>query len=597
MEETPTTDWKWLLGLGLVVIGAVYLRAVTFGHMSGYDDYYYLFGRPEVKDWWSASWRRRLMTEGVGYWMPVPTFIYAHLRLLFGEQYVHAVHAFNIGVHLVNVWLVFSLVRRWADVRVGVLVALLWGIHPVQVESVAWVTNTKNVLFATGTLSGLLIWERHLDGEGRFDSLAFTAGTISVIFLLTLGCRPEAALFPMLLVATLVRREVSLEMVRGAAIVVAVPVVVAGLYVPYVVSGYDDVVTGMIQENTVRGRYVCVTRAFEETVRHFVFPFDLEPAYFLRSDVTLVDTLPGAFAILTLTALLAVLLLKRLRGLLFPLVFALVAYAPYSQVFAVPRLTADTYLYLPSIGGILFVVRALERLAERRSKEKGGEASGRLKQGFVIAVIVVFAGLGAVTHFQVGRWRNPITLWRPVLAKSPKVWRPYAHLAEEHMERGNWERSAAILDTGMDVFRRSHKYPSFMPMVYEKVGRPDKALAIAVEALKRDRSVEPFQYQVFLGLLARHGFALRDGRELEGLVEKAVDVMTSNERWMQDRRQRLPLAAYFVRHERPDLARPFLARELASKEPHCAAWELVESLPKAKRRELTEQGPPARCRR
>ncbi|MFB6262574.1 MAG: hypothetical protein ABEL76_02945, partial [Bradymonadaceae bacterium] len=117
----------WLVGL-LLVVAAVYARAAGYGMLPGFDDGLYLNNRPEVRDWWGASWWRRLVTPATGYGVAVPTFVYAHVKLAFPEGFPQVLHAVNIAGHLVNTVLVYLLVRRWEDDRLGLAVAALWGL-------------------------------------------------------------------------------------------------------------------------------------------------------------------------------------------------------------------------------------------------------------------------------------------------------------------------------------------------------------------------------------------------------------------------------------------------------------------------------------
>ncbi|MFB6350217.1 MAG: tetratricopeptide repeat protein, partial [Bradymonadaceae bacterium] len=280
-----------------------------------------------------------------------------------------------------------------------------------------------------------------------------------------------------------------------------------------------------------------------------------------------------------------------------PLVFGgaitVLAYLPYSQIYPIPRLAADSYLYLPSVGAVFVGVVAAVR-AEKYLFTRGSVSPEKTA---VVVCVVAVGLLGIKTHMQLDRWRNNITLWKPVLAEQPRVWRPYHYAAEAYMDRGKWRRAAATLEAGLSVFRASDVYPAFMPRTFERVGNVERAMNLAIEALLRDRAPNPFHYQVYLGLLARHDLELPDDAEVERVTERAVEFVTGRDELMARRGQRLPLAAYFVRHDRDRWAVPFLRREFSARRPHCLSWVLVERLGvEAARRLDPVPPPPERCR-
>ncbi len=586
---------RWLILAGLlVVVAAVYVRAVGFGHMHGFDDNTYLFNRPEVEHWWRVSWWQRLTTPKIGYWIPVPTFVYAHLRAASPELYVPLVHGLNIALHVANVGLVYLLVSRWSTAASGLIVAAIWGLHPVQVESVAWLTNLKSLLFATAVLTGLFVWDRYLCSEpGRRRTLLAVATTL-VCYLVALGCKPVAVVFPgLLLLQSWFRRRtwwLSWE-VWGLVVCQAG---LAAVYLPVALSDHGTRVTGLEATQSVWRWYARIARAFELSLRNLLVPTDLGPAYYATSQISTIAVVPGTAALAAVGLTVAALWMRRRWRLLLAAGIAAVTYLPYAQLHPIPRLAADTYLYLPSVGVICVIVWSLAR----HPKPDSTTAEPRRRKAVAgLAICAVLAVLGMMTHTQLDRWRNPVTLWKPVLVEHPRVWRPYEGLAEGYKERGQWARAAAVLEKGLPVFRASRYYPKFLPLVFEKVGEPKRAWSLAAEALRRHRSPSPFHYEVYLGLLARHDLPLPDDERAEELTDRAVDLVTSHAGWMSVRQHRLPFANYFVRHDRPQWALPFLRREFEADQPHCLGWILYHRLPEDARAKIGEiPAVPDRCR-
>ncbi len=149
-----------------VVLVSVYFPAASYGTIPTWDDTSFVVFRPEILDWWGTSWWNRLVNPNIGYPIPIPTALYAFLRSVFGENcYFQALHQIHIGIHLLNTWLVWRLARYWlagtqksrcdsgtqascphcdsAPISIPLAITAAWAFHPVLVESVAWLTNTK----------------------------------------------------------------------------------------------------------------------------------------------------------------------------------------------------------------------------------------------------------------------------------------------------------------------------------------------------------------------------------------------------------------------------------------------------------------------
>lgn len=582
-----------VLGAVLVLGVVVYGRSVGYGLLDAWDDGLYVLGRAEVRDWWAATWWRRLMTPETGYPVPLPTFLYAHARLLWPESYPQVLHGLNLAVHLGNVGLVFALVRRWSGRRMGLAVATLWALHPVGVETVAWVTNLKGLLFASCLLGALLVWERFLEAAPEARSGWRSGAAVLGLTVLALGCRPEAIVMPLLLGLAAWRRSdrAAVPVLVGLGVAVGV---LGALYLPAALRGQEEVISGMrfgrgagLWETAAR-----VMLALEIAVRNVVVPLDLEPAYYVDPRVGVVDVLPGLAVLLGLVALGVGLAVRGRRDLLFAVLVGAVLYGPFSQLLPLTRLMADSYLYLPSMVALYFAIRAGAEVAGRWT------VGGRAKKGRMAAlgVLVAVAGGFAVKSYQqVGRWENQITLWQPLVVEHPTVWKPYLQVADGYRQRGEWEKAAAVVEEGLTAFRRQRTYPEFIGEVYDRAGQPRRALALAFEAARRHRAPVPKHFRNYLAVLARHDFPLPDHAEAEAVTERAVEVYADRPDFMASRQRRLSLAAYFLRRGYPEWAVPFVRREFESAEPHCAAWRFAGALAEGDRAGLEVPAVPERC--
>ena len=77
-DEARSPTRRDLASLAVLVIAtvAVYYRVIDFDLIYAWDDGLYVLHRPEVKDWFAVSWRKRLLTPELGYPVALPTFLY-----------------------------------------------------------------------------------------------------------------------------------------------------------------------------------------------------------------------------------------------------------------------------------------------------------------------------------------------------------------------------------------------------------------------------------------------------------------------------------------------------------------------------------------
>ena len=142
----------------------------------------------------------------LGQYMPVNTLLYILIYKLFGFN-PSAFHAASLAVHCANVMLVFTILSKillkvkpnWKTGRAkgfSVLGSLVFAIHPLQVESVAWISASKVVLYTLFVLLGLWAYLKYING--RKLSWLFA---VAFCYLLAYGSKEQAIIFPLNLLA------------------------------------------------------------------------------------------------------------------------------------------------------------------------------------------------------------------------------------------------------------------------------------------------------------------------------------------------------------------------------------------------------------
>lgn len=513
-HESPvrTPRWRWVgAGLLLVVVDLLAFGGVVEFGWVAWDDPLHVWLNPVVREWSGVSWYRRLMTPALGYPSAVPVGVYALFWDLFGEQSARPIHAFCLVVHVGNALLVWRLVLEWFDSRtVGWWAALFWSTHPVVVEGVAWVSNLKELTMTVFLLAALVAWERCLDD----DSSGGWAALFGVTVLLGLWTKPTfVVVAPLATFRFWYRGEHDSTATSVWRWVLGGTWVVVLAWTAHFASSYASFLGEGAAKFEARSYGVTILKALGLQVRNYAYPFHLEPYYpfdLIHFDVYalvgLVTLLAGSVA--TLWAI------WRRSVAATPLVFASVAYAPYSNLRPLPRFTADTYTYLPSIGVAALLALGVETL------RRGLADRGHRRWLATAAAGCLVAGWTSLSAAQVQRWRSTEALFEPLLGEPHKFALPYTLVAYEKYRIGEVEPAVDLLDRAWPRLQETRELPRFAPRAYVEAGRLERAAAARLHVA--DRYAEDREGWVrALEFLVRHDLPRPEGEAAE-LFRRAV---------------------------------------------------------------------------
>jgi protein O-mannosyl-transferase len=155
----------------------------------------------------------------IGNYHPLTMILYALLYRVAGKQ-PEVFHTASLLIHVLNVLLVFWFIWLLSGRKliVAAVTSLLFGIHPMHVESVAWAAELKDVLYAAFFMAGLITYLKYLKPEDAFEAkrpvslLVFTF----IFFLCSVLSKPAAVTFPLLLwvIDFYCKRPVDKRMIR-----------------------------------------------------------------------------------------------------------------------------------------------------------------------------------------------------------------------------------------------------------------------------------------------------------------------------------------------------------------------------------------------
>jgi tetratricopeptide (TPR) repeat protein len=413
-------------GLGLVALAAATLAA--FGGVRGngwilFDDPGYVFDNPHISHGFTLAGLRWLTHAQHGAnFHPLTSVTHMLIVQAFGLD-PGAHHVVSLLLHALNaVLLALALHRLTGAWWRSVLVAALFALHPLRVESVAWASELKDVLSGLFFMLVLLAYARWAERPG-----AWRYGVVVACFGLGLLAKPMLVTLPFVLVLLdlwPLGRWPGFPAPAGTRFVpVRAPMrPLAGLlwekWPLFALVAASSVVTFLVQRASgavapaagmpLSDRAANAALAYWRYLGLTLWPRDLIPFHGLSGSVDLVRGLLGAVALAAVTGWVVWRARRRPAALVgwFWYVGTLVPVIGLVQVGMQSH--ADRYTYLSVIGIAVAVVWSL-----------GAPGRGPLRVALGVAAVTALGVLGAATARQVAWWKDNTTLFRHVLAVDP----------------------------------------------------------------------------------------------------------------------------------------------------------------------------------
>jgi len=427
------------LGLMLLVL-ALYARTLGHGFVA-YDDPVYVRDNEVVGAGWTLEGLRWSFGFHAGNWHPLTWLSHMLDVELFGlEPGPH--HLVNAALHALAAGLLFALARRlglqpWS----AFLAAALFALHPLRVESVAWISERKDVLSGVLYLATLLAWMAW--------TRAPTAGRYALALgLFALGLMAKSMLVTLPVVLVLLAR-CGLARPAGRRLapwlapffLLALATGAATLWIQRAEGA-----VGSLAALTFAERGANALRTYGIYVLESVWPSGLAclvphpVAVTPPAELGRVLYLPAALAAAGLAgALVLAFRARRTRPeLVFGLAWYVVVAAPVIGFVQVGvQAHADRYTYLPTIGLALALAWTLERLVTARPA---------LRAPVFVGMLAVLVALALVSLRQIATWRDSRTLFERALAVTEKNWIAATYLGEVERRAGNLEAARTHLE-------------------------------------------------------------------------------------------------------------------------------------------------------
>ncbi len=422
-----------VLLFALVLTALAYVNTLRFNFV--YDDLPQIVNNPMVQSWNNVP---RFFTEHVWaqigqtgeYYRPLFLLWLLISYSLFGLQ-PFAWHLVSVALHLVAAWLVYRLGWRLTQGRLaGAIAAVVFGLHPAHIESVAWVSGLTDPLMANFVLGAILAYLEACARKTR-------AWLALAIVLYALGCltKETAVLLPLVLLGCewFFSRKDDTRWMRTAAVRL-LPFLFVGM--AYLGARYLALQGLQHPQPYTAGSLLASTPGvLWFYVRHLCWPFGL--SVFYNSPLVTHPSLAnfgGPLLAVMAVAAVAWWGARRSRLIAFALVFLVVFMLPPLigiRVLFPEDMVHDRYLYLPVASLAILLAVGIIRLKRFGTAELFGQSAV-----LVAAIIACTVLLGTATAKQNVYWATDLTLYAHGVNVAPRNVLALDHLANEMYKRG-----------------------------------------------------------------------------------------------------------------------------------------------------------------
>lgn len=389
-------------------------------------------------------------------------------------------HLVNLLFHLINCWLVYAwmlLISKQNRITAG-FVAAVFALHPMHVESVAWIAERKDVLFTCFYLLGLITYTRYVQKGLPIKSLLL----VLLWFALSLLSKPAAVVFPLhlLLVDYFLRRSFSLKQLLEKA-----PFLIGSAVIGFVTVQIQDA-EGAVNFDAFSAwqRIQLAAYALMMYVVKFVAPVDLSSFYPYPS-----RPFPAIYQLAPVVclALLAVLgwAVRKNRTVAFGLGFFLVGVLLILQIVTVgSAIIADRYTYVPYLGLAFILGVAVERLSTKQSTQKYYKPAL-----FGLSAACLLMAFGSFQRIKV--WENGEKLWSDVIAKFPEEHGAWGGRGLYYRQKKQFDLAIKDLNQAIALNPNEARFFSNRGNIFFDLGRDEEALVdynrcIALDATDKE---------------------------------------------------------------------------------------------------------------
>ena len=381
----------------------------------------------------------------------------------------HVFHTTNVILHLINVALVFLFIfLLFNRIDLAVIVALLFGVHPMQLEAVAWITSRKDLLYGMFYLAGLITYLKFLKAEKEKRRKVFILCLL--FFLGSLLSKGMAVTFPisLLIIDFLNKRKDIRRMLLEKAPFFILSILIGVIAVAGQQKGgaVDDLQNISFLESffvACYGLTMYTIKAFVPFQLSSYHPYPYAPGQAIPSYIY--SSVVPALAILIVVFY----SLKKNRFIAFGALFFLTSIVLMLQFFPVGlAIISERFSYIAYIGLFFLMAYGGLKLADRF----------QVKRKTVYLIFGVYlVVLSSITYQRSDVWENSETLWSDVIKKYPDDFLSYCNRASHYITIGQPDKAISDFGSALTLNGQAFRTYNDRGNLYLQQGEFDKAMS------------------------------------------------------------------------------------------------------------------------
>ena len=439
-----------LLAGVLLTTLAVNFKVFNFPFMLSWDDTEYIIENQYIHSFSPENLIKLCTGFFVANYQPVTMLLYS-LAYFVGNGTPDIFHGLNIIFHLINSYLVFVLICKISPKNsvVGLITAAFFAIHPMHIESVAWVSELKDVLYSFFFLLGLIQYCRFIVNK-QLKLLVYAF----LFFALSCLSKSAAVIFPliMLLLDYYFSREFNLK-----TLIEKIPFFVLSLVIGLVaVQSQQGSIQEMAPAMTTLEHISIVSFSFLSYLFKLIVPVHLAAVYPYPTEIG--HSLLPFYYYLSIPVVLGLFLFvwysqRWGRVFIFGFLFFVFSILLVLQLVPVGAATmADRYSYIPYIGLIFIFAKGFEHIL----------LSPKLiayKKPAIFILVLFFAGFTVIANERTKDWEDNNTLFTDNIEKYPDCSTAYFNRASAKDDNNDFQ--GALLDYNKVIELQSNHLRSY----------------------------------------------------------------------------------------------------------------------------------------
>lgn len=502
----------WIAAV-LIITAVVFAGVGQLEFQMHWDDHEQVVNNSTIKEFSAENLKKMFSDYVIGMYQPLTSLSYA-LDYQIGGLDAGRFHNTNLLLHLLNVFLVWLLGRKlFGRIDAATALALLFAIHPMQAETVYWISTRSNLLFTAFFIGGLLAYRQYQE-QNKKGMYLLALG----FMLLSCLSKSMAVTFPLVLLALdyLFGKEKWMRAAIGK-----IPFFVLSLIFGVVALSYTD--SSEIELDAVAGpleRVAFIFYSLNFYIAQAIVPVNLSAAHYFPSG----NALPIWYYLSPITLIAAALpgiLIKSIRRpYFFGLAFFVVTIALVVLVPGRRTIVSERYVYLPYIGLLFALITLLLHLL----KDRQTKPALNIKLLIIAGLLAIPAG--AITASRKAIWTNSNTLFIDVIEKYPENYHGYAVLGLFHLSGNNAEAALPFFKSAIERKPDFNEGHYNLGIIYgNHLQQPEQAL----NAYDRAIEIQPGEAKYFIARATLKG-KMKAFDQAEADFQKAIELDTDNAR-------------------------------------------------------------------